>query len=225
MPDLLERLHDSEDNFVERKPDGVNGQDIRKAIVGFANSVPESRTAVLFIGVRDDGTVQGVSNSDSLQKTVRRICEQQCYPPIQFSTEVIRIEEKQALAIVVPFSQSRPHFAGAAFVRRGSETVEASEEQYEKLILSKIDKCREILKWHGEKVTVIARGKELGSTKRLSDPKHRTSRECVILECTAHHLRLQDSRTEEKFAEPMENVTISHDENEDRLLVLVEEVR
>ena len=38
--DLLSRLGNAEDNFIERKPANPNREDIRKTVVAFANSVP-----------------------------------------------------------------------------------------------------------------------------------------------------------------------------------------
>jgi predicted HTH transcriptional regulator len=52
--ELIIRLKSEEDNFVERKPDGVKRGEIRETIVAFANSLSEGQTGVLFIGVRDD---------------------------------------------------------------------------------------------------------------------------------------------------------------------------
>jgi len=56
MKSLESRITDLEDDFVERK-EGIHGKDeIRKAVVSFANSLLEDQTAGLFIGVSNDGT-------------------------------------------------------------------------------------------------------------------------------------------------------------------------
>jgi predicted HTH transcriptional regulator len=57
----------SQDSFVERKSASDAGDWIR-TIVAFANSTPPGRCGVLYIGVRDDGTVEGLANLDSVQK-------------------------------------------------------------------------------------------------------------------------------------------------------------
>ncbi len=61
--DLMSRLGD-EDGFVERKTEAAaNAQEIRKTLVAFANSVPQGKTAVFYIGVDNDGAVVGVTNN------------------------------------------------------------------------------------------------------------------------------------------------------------------
>ena len=53
--DLINRLRNFEDTFVERKT--VSDQkDWLPAVVGFANSVPIDYPGALFIGVKDDGS-------------------------------------------------------------------------------------------------------------------------------------------------------------------------
>ena len=45
----------SEDNFVERKPQSVKAHELRQTLVAFSNTLEERQTAVLFIGVDDNG--------------------------------------------------------------------------------------------------------------------------------------------------------------------------
>ncbi len=113
--DLLDRLRDHEDSFVERK---LEGADLKRTIVAFANSLPTGREAVIYVGVGDDGQIRGVSNPDSLQKKLRRICVEGCYPSVQFTTEILRVENTAILAVVIPPSSDKPHFAGPAYIRR-----------------------------------------------------------------------------------------------------------
>ena len=49
--ELLRRLSDHEDRLTERKSEGVSARDLRRALVGFANSVPRDHTAVLYVGL------------------------------------------------------------------------------------------------------------------------------------------------------------------------------
>jgi len=85
--DARRRLADYEDNFTERKPESANAGELRRTLVAFANSVPPERSAILFIGVHDNGQILGCSNPDATQKTIRKIAEQDCYPPITFSSK------------------------------------------------------------------------------------------------------------------------------------------
>jgi alpha-galactosidase/6-phospho-beta-glucosidase family protein len=68
--ELLDRLANHEDNFVERKSGKESDAEYREAIVAFANSVPEGRTAVLYLGIADNGGIVGVPNPDKKQKVL-----------------------------------------------------------------------------------------------------------------------------------------------------------
>jgi len=76
--ELLERLRHHEDNFVERKSDGLSPTDIRKAASASANTL-EGRSSILFIGVHDKtGELLGVRDTDQMQKKVRAACQENC---------------------------------------------------------------------------------------------------------------------------------------------------
>jgi hypothetical protein len=214
MPHTLffARLKNHEDNFVERKPAGVNASEIRQTVVAFANSVPVGTTAVLFMGIHNDGRIQGVENPDKLQKTVREQCERVCYPPVAFSTEVLDVEGKAVVSIVVPPSQNKPHFSGPAFVRRGSESVAASPELFEELIASRSDKVAAILQMRNAPISVICINHKLGSTEQIADLRYRAHSECIVENCTPHTVRLKDIASDRHVTEPIENVTVSYDE-------------
>lgn len=220
--ELFRRLTDLEDNFTERKLEGANRADLRRTIVAFANSVAEPRSAVLYIGVGNDGRIVGVSNADSLQKMIHEICERG-YPPIVPTMEVLSTEGKSVVAVVVTYSGNRPHFSGPAYVRQGSQSIVASEEIFEELVTGRLGKPREILKWKNKVVTVVVRGKELGSAKILGDPRYHVRHECMVMGCTPHYVKLQDIGTDKHISEPLDNVKIAWDETKYRLMLLVEE--
>ena len=150
--DILARLRNFEDNFVERKT-SADKKGWLKTTVAFANSVPEGYPGILFIGVADDGSIEGTVDLETLQKTYNQIIDQ-AYPSIYALPRVLSEQGKQFLAVLVPGSPLRPHFAGKAYVRNGPETKEASEEQYANLIASRNSKASEILKWKGKPVSV-----------------------------------------------------------------------
>ena len=218
---LIARLNNHEDNFVERKPEGVNASEIRQSVVAFANSVPPEATAVLFVGVHNDGRIHGVENPDKLQKTVREQCEKVCYPPVMFSTAVLNIDGKSVVAVAIPSSQNKPHFSGPAFVRRGSESVAASPELFEELIFSRSDKVAAILRMRNAPVSVICIQHKLGGTEQIADARYRTHSECIVESCTPHIVRLKDTGSDRHVTEPIENVTVSHDEERHRPMLIV----
>jgi len=109
--DLLLRLTNYEDHFVERKTSG-DSRDWLKTVVGFANSAPIGYPAVLYIGVRDGGAIEDAVNLDSMQKSFGKKLED-AYPPIYYMTKVLVKDAKQFLAIIVPGSENRPTFCRA----------------------------------------------------------------------------------------------------------------
>jgi hypothetical protein len=49
-------------------------------------------------------------------------------------TKVLWSAGKQFLAVLVPGSSARPHSAGPSYVRKGSTTIVATENQVEELV-------------------------------------------------------------------------------------------
>src|SRR2546426_10207171 len=145
-------LDQDEDGFVERKQTGHQSQ-VVDSIVAFANSVPQGREAVLFIGQRPNKEVIGVENPDKLQKSVKAWANQ-CYPPVEVRPEILSTEQGKVVAVVVPFSPKRPHFTGKAYKRVGSQTIEASDEMLNDMIASRNTKAGLLLGHKEEIVTV-----------------------------------------------------------------------
>lgn len=221
--ELLQRISAREDNFVERKLEGVKDRELRQKLGSFANSVPEGRTAVLFVGVQDTGEVVGVENPEALLKRVRDVCLNDCYPQIDHTVEILEVQgAKVVVAVVVPFSTRRPHFTGPAFVRVGAESRRASEQQYDELLLSRTDKAREILKHKDQIATVRGIGYKLGSQKALQGGHGYTeSAECRVLSCNAHYVRLERLANNSHFNEALSRVEIGYDEEKWRLMLMV----
>lgn len=217
---LIRRLKNPEDAYVERKPESAKGSELRKTIVGFANSVPEAIDGILFLGVSNEGTILGISGPDSLQKTIRKMCKLECYPAIKYQSEVIEIEEKNVLAVIVPESKNRPHFAGPAYVRVGSETEIASEEMFNELILSRNDKCREIIRHKSSNCTVEAIGRRL-LNRRAVGSGHVESTECRIEDCNAHYVTFKKTDSDNIFTIEMNDISISRDNVKYRLKLII----
>jgi predicted HTH transcriptional regulator len=146
-------LTNYEDHFVERKTCG-DAKDWLKTVVAFANSAPIGYPAVLYIGVRDGGAIEDGVNLDSLQKSFAKKMAD-AYPPIYYMTKVLLKDGRQFLAVIVPGSDQRPHFAGPSYVRVGSETRIASETQFQNLIAQRQSKAYEILKWKGTPISLV----------------------------------------------------------------------
>jgi hypothetical protein len=148
--ELLARLlsgRSNETSFVERKPGSVNKAEIRREACAFANSTPAGEESVIFVGIHDKmGKPTGIQNMESLQKKIREALKEECYPPISYLTHELLYEGETVLAVVISSSSSKPHFTGPAYVREGASTRNASDEAIKDLVLSQIDKCREILR-------------------------------------------------------------------------------
>lgn len=211
---LLGRLKDKEDGLTERKPDGVNSADIRRTLVALANSVSDNQKGVLFIGVSDAGKVSGVANPDSFQKKVRALSEKECYPPIQCQIYVLDTEGKSVVAVVVEASPNRPHFSGPAYVRRGSESVVASEDVYNDLIASRNTKAGAILRAKGKQVTF-----HQIDVDRYGREVVRYSIECSVEGCDAHVVDLKDIGPGRYFSVPLEKIRINKDQKLRRMMI------
>ena len=184
--------------------------------------MPEGREAVLYIGIHDKtGEVIGVGNTDAAQKRIRDACHGDCYPPIDYVCEVLSVDERKIVAIVIPASGSKPHFSGPAYMRVGSESPKASSQQYEELILSRVDKPREILKHQREVFTVIGIAYRLGSNEPMSDSAYRETRECRLTSCTGHLASFEDISSGLQFSEPLAHVTVTYDHARHRPKLLV----
>jgi hypothetical protein len=153
--ELLARLADAEDAFVERKPT-PDREEIREAAAAFANSVRAPDSGVIFLGVERDGTVNDViRDADKGQREATRAL-QKCYPPLEgVQLCALHPAGKNVVAVVVPESRNRPHFTGGAFVRVGSETKQASPELFGRMIDERNDLCWELKPWVNRHVSVV----------------------------------------------------------------------
>jgi len=204
--DLLLRRRNFEDAFVERKVSS-DSKDWLKTAVAFANSTPVGYPAVLYIGVKHDGTPEDKAvNLDSLQKTFSEKVSI-AYPPIFYFCKVLVVDAKQILAVIIPGSEQRPHFAGKSYVRRGSESVEASEEQFTELVASRDSKVYEILKWKGKGIALAFVGK--GQSRPTS------SGEVAVVGCNPFYVTLQAGSA--IFNLPLQRIEVSFDSRSNRL--------
>ncbi len=210
--DLVARLQNFEDNFVERKRSGDGKEEWVRTIVGFANSAPPDFPCVLYIGARDTGEPEASGTDfDSLQKTLNRAMSQ-VHPRIAYLPKILEVKGTELLAVVVLGSASRPHFAGLAYVRRGSETVEASGEQYHQLLAFRNSKARPILEWLGKPITVDRMNPSyvvhaVGSVG--------SSGEYTVADCNEFFVTLDSGGTPYSF--PLDRISVSFDDRKHRL--------
>ena len=139
-------------------------------------------------------------------------------------TKVLLKDGKQFLAIIVPGSENRPHFAGPSYIRVGSETKVASEPQFQELIAQRQSKAYEILKWKGQVVSAY-------SITNLGDHGHGWAAynpPPTILDCTPHFLMIGQPISQGSplhlSSHPLERVTISYDNENHRLKLEIQEL-
>jgi Putative DNA-binding domain len=219
---LIARIANLEDGLTERKQGLHSNEDIRKATVSFVNSVPEGRTAVLYIGVSNDGTIVGVSTEDAekFQIRVRRICEDECFPPIAIQlAEVLNVQGKNVVAFEFGPSQNRPHFTGHAYMRVGSESVKVSASKLDELIASRNTKAGRLItaKDKHELLALIlpARSRIPG---QLPLARQRNL-QCKVENCDAHTAKFYDIADQQYIDLPLEFLVFGVDRNLNRLLV------
>ncbi len=141
-----------EDNLLERKLES-DLKDLLKTLVAFANSVKPGHTAIVLIGEKDDGTVQGVADPDATQRRIRKECDK-IYPPILWDSRVYEKEGKHCVRVEIEYDGDTPHFGGAAWVRKGSETILANPECFQRLIDLRSSVVCELAKWLNREVTL-----------------------------------------------------------------------
>lgn len=181
IDELHARLEDHEDGWVERKTKNIKDEEILEALVGFANSVPVNENALLFIGVSDDGQLLGVDNPDRLQKKINRLSEW-CYPDVQYQSQVITEADSAVVVVIIEPSNNRPHFAGPAYIRVGSQFRKASERKFKELIDRRID----IVNW-------ILHERDADREVYLEDKRYQGAprSRCKVKECNSQYAVFQ----------------------------------
>ena len=148
----MEIVWQAEDSLREKKVEN-DLKDLLKTMVAFANSVAPGDTAKIFIGERDNGTVQGVKNTDNIQKTVPKEAEK-IYPEIYYKTEVYERDGKQCDRVDIKHNGQTPHFGGPSWVRRGTQSDPARADVFQQLIDLRSNTVTELAKWLGKKIIV-----------------------------------------------------------------------
>jgi hypothetical protein len=201
--DLRARLHNFEDPFVERKSCG-DIKDVLKSAVAFANSLPIDVPGVIFMPVKNDGSIDAGPNLETMQDTITDKYLNRTYPPLPTLFRIFRDRGVQALALIVWGSPERPHFFGPAYVRKGSQTFEASEEQFRSLIAQRNSKVAEVERWKERLVRVRI------LTKRSSIPLLEDFHASVV-DCNQFWIVLQRENDGRYHSAPLSRVELSFD--------------
>jgi hypothetical protein len=218
--DLIARLRNSEDNFVERKPNGDKAGWLQTA-VAFANSTPIGYPAILFVGVDNKGTPQQNGDLEALQKTVAKEINR-AFPPIYYQPKAIELDKRPFLAVIVPGSPARPHFAGKSYIRVGPETRDASESQVESLVAERLGKVYEIRKYLDKRIQLSVRTTHTGGHIRS------VTGYAKVIACNAFYVTLDVEKQPQtgfgmerpgKNSYPLEDLKLSYDHGSETLLI------
>lgn len=215
--ELLAKMRRFEDHFVERKT-ANDKKDWLKTLVAFANSTPTSSWAVLFIGVTEAGEIEERQpNFDSIQKTLNKELEK-AYPRIDCFTKGIEESGRKALAVIVLPSEKKPHFSGPSYIRRMSETFEASEKEFAELIARRNSSTARILDYKGKQVTVV------NSPKRGLHPMESLwPGNTTVYDCDQFCVTLAiGTQPQDRQTFPLSQVDISFDNQIGRLLLKID---
>lgn len=174
--ELKARLRRHEDGWVERKTKNIKSDEICEALVGFANSLPAGQQGILFIGVSNEGNALGVDDTDGMQKKIEQRSKW-CHPPVAYTARVFEDSGVHIVAVIVEGSTDRPHFAGPAFIRVGSQSKKASADKFNELIDRRNSVVNAILQERDLNHEVYIEDKRLhGSPRTL----------CKVADCNPH---------------------------------------
>jgi Putative DNA-binding domain len=209
----------AEDSLREKKVES-DLKDLLKTLVAFANSVAPGDTAKIFIGEKNDGAVQGVRNPDNIQKKVREDADK-IYPEIYYRTEVYERDGKQCVRVDIKHNGLGPHFGGAAWVRKGSETIRATGEIYQQLIDLRQSKVTVLLPLIGQPISV--RWRHPRTQVRFGGVYTLHNELAQLKLVNAHWLTfgVQFEGHQADFSESMENVQLSWDDSQGILEIIV----
>lgn len=119
-----------ENKTVEFKRQYVD--DIKYAVLAFANT----DGGKIYIGINDDGSVQGVENPDAVMLQAMNMIRDAIRPDVTVSVDcdTERIEEKNVVVLTIQRGTARPYYLASkgirpagVYVRQGASSVPASE--------------------------------------------------------------------------------------------------
>ena len=145
-----------------------------KEIVSFANT----EGGEIHIGIRDDGTVVGVQDSDDVMTRISNVAHDSVLPDIMPFIQIrsYTVNEKEVVRITVSTGTERPYYLASkglkpsgVYVRRGSACVPLSESGIRQMILDtsgkSYEECRSMnqdLTFDTLRSVLTARGLESG---------------------------------------------------------------
>ncbi len=122
--ELLRLIRAGEDTFLELKVKLSNPEKIAQGIVALANTAG----GTMIFGVTDQLRVEGVTNPESVQEELVRICREDIYPPLVPLLDTIAFDNGRRI-VVLDVDGKRPPYRtqdGRFYLRIGAEKREVS---------------------------------------------------------------------------------------------------
>src|SRR5262249_55422843 len=125
---------------------------------------------------------------------------------------------RSCIAVIIPGSEDRPHFSGRSYIRQGTQTLDASPEQFVELLTQRNNKARRLLEAKGQKVT-------LETIKLKGTPHfHKFSTHWQLVDCNQFYVMLKlDSKDEAFRSIPLAFLELAEDEKQRWLKLVIEE--
>jgi hypothetical protein len=211
--EILRRLKDVEDHFTERK-EAPQEHPMREALTAFANTAIPEKPGIIYVGVRDKGEIVGGDNMDSWQQKVGSWAAS-CFPPVNVIPVALSVEGKNILAVVVPGSPARPHFAKAAYVRKGARNEVASQQEIDEWIAYRSSKVRFILEKKGEIVTLRVLN-QIRIPAIFSPP----GGDYKVIDCNSLWVTLYNLESQRTITQPLSQIDLKMDDDKQQLMLL-----
>ncbi len=132
-PDDVQRLlSDLESDLIERTVSTKNTDKFAEAICAFGNDYPNhQRAGHLIIGVKDDGTLSGLTVTDELLRDLASIrADGNVLPPPALSVEKVSLAEGDVAVVTVQPSTVPPvRYKGRVYIRVGPRKGIANEQE------------------------------------------------------------------------------------------------
>lgn len=150
---LMSMFINGENSYVEFKEQNVRSESVAKELVAFLNF----EGGTLFIGVDDNGEIIGVEDKN-YEEWIMNICRSSIYPPVIPSYEEIHINNKKIIKVKVDKGVNNPyHTSNKYYIRVGSTSREASQQELIRLLQSSNSLHYELIPMKGAMVTDISK--------------------------------------------------------------------
>ena len=132
----------------------------------------------------------------------------------------VRARGKPCLRVEIEYDGETPHFGGAAWVRKGSETIRATPEVFQKLIDLRNAKVTKLQEWLNQDVYVEG---DRQSTSPYEDhhPRWKGGANTKLIEVNGFYAVFEKSDGKGRQAEPIEKLIISWEPRYNRPKVIV----